>query len=512
MGEVYQARDTRLDRIVAIKVLGATNGRQDLRERFQREARAISKLNHPHVCTVHDVGQHNGIDYLVMEYLKGETLEDRLNRSSLALDEVLRFGIQIANGLDRAHRSGIEPALDKKQPDPAVQVEIVAPEGAHLSPLGSAISPDGRYVAFVANSEGKDHLWLRPLNARTARILEDTEDAQFPFWSPDSSSIGFFTGTKLKRFDLNGAGTRTLATALFGRGGTWSRDGVILYAPALNSRLWKVSAGGGEPTPVTVLDGARGDARHIFPQFLPDGKHFLFVIHAKDAGRSGAYLGTLEDPSKVEPIPELQGNAFQAVFAPSRGGSLGYLIYAKERSLVAQLFDLRTLRVRGEAQPIVSRESFSVAAFPGFLNVSASLTGTLLDGGASQRARNELVWRARDGRLLEVAGEENDYISPAISPDGSRFAVTKADADSGDYDIWIENLKAKMHLVLPFITALMFIRFGIRTEQASSSRATRPGFPLFFESRSQAPLNLSSCSRSRKRISMGTTSPLTAST
>jgi len=107
MGEVYQARDTRLDRIVAIKVLGATNGRQDLRERFQREARAISKLNHPHVCTVHDVGQHNGIDYLVMEYLKGETLENRLSRSSLALDEVLRWGAQIANGLDRAHRSGI---------------------------------------------------------------------------------------------------------------------------------------------------------------------------------------------------------------------------------------------------------------------------------------------------------------------------------------------------------------------------------------------------------------------
>ena len=107
MGEVYQARDTRLDRIVAIKVLGGTNGRQDLRDRFQREARAISKLNHPHVCTVHDVGQHNGIDYLVMEYLKGETLDARLSRSSLAFDEVLRWAAQIANGLDRAHRSGI---------------------------------------------------------------------------------------------------------------------------------------------------------------------------------------------------------------------------------------------------------------------------------------------------------------------------------------------------------------------------------------------------------------------
>ena len=202
-------------------------------------------------------------------------------------------------------------ALDKKQPDAVVQLEIVAPERAHLSPLGSAISPDGRYVAFVANSDGKDHLWLRPLNARTARILEDTEDAQFPFWSPDSSSIGFFAGTKLKRFDLNGIGTRTLATAPNGRGGTWSRDGVILYSPNLSSRLWKVSAAGGEPTPVTVLDDARGDARHNFPQFLPDGKHFLFVLYAKDAGRSGTYVGTLEDPSKVEPIPELKATPFK---------------------------------------------------------------------------------------------------------------------------------------------------------------------------------------------------------
>ena len=91
----------------------------------------------------------------------------------------------------------------------------------------------------------------------------------------------------------------------------------------------------------------------------------------------------------------------------------------------------------------MSRESFSVAAFPGFLNLSASLTGTLLDGGASQRARNELVWRTRDGRLLEVAGDDNDYITPAISPDGSRIAVTKTDPVSGDYDIWIEDLKLK---------------------------------------------------------------------
>src|SRR3970282_1384507 len=108
MGEVYKARDTRLERIVAIKVLPAhLADKPDLRERFDREARTIAHLNHPHICVLHDVGRQDGIDFLVMEYLEGETLAERLKRGPLPLEQALSHGIAIADALDRAHRQGI---------------------------------------------------------------------------------------------------------------------------------------------------------------------------------------------------------------------------------------------------------------------------------------------------------------------------------------------------------------------------------------------------------------------
>jgi eukaryotic-like serine/threonine-protein kinase len=641
MGEVYRAKDTRLDRIVAVKVLSRVmHQREDVRQRFEREARAVSKLNHPHICTLHDIGQQDGIDYLVMECLEGETVEARLKRSPLSLPDVLRYGIQIADALDRAHRSGIvhrdlkpsnimltkdgaklldfglaksqgAPApgdqtitqtltsegtilgtlpymapeqLEGKQADtrtdifafgsvlfemltrrkafagnsqasliaaimsadPApfrnldfpmtpplerivrtclaknpedrwqsardialelkfvaesppspsphakqfttkiwpwlagallsaifalvawslyyhrqqstaalVQFEITAPQKSEFSGFGSAISPDGRYVAFVAVTEGKERLWVRPLDARNARVLEDTDGAQFPFWSPDSSSIGFFTHTQLKRIDLNGL-QRTIVTTANGRGGAWSRDGVIVYSPRwLSSPLWKVAATGGDPVPATVLDIGRGDARHNFPQFLPDGRHFIFFAHSTDPQRSGPHIGSLDDPARIEAIPQLRGNAFQAVYAPSGNSQDGHLIYVRDRSLIAQPFNTRTLRLEGEPQLVLSRDSSSVASSPGFLNLTASSTGTLLDGG-SQRVNNELIWRKRDGTLIDVAGEEGDYITPRISPDTSRLAVTKADSISGNYDIWIDDFKQKLFSRLTFQRGLNF--------------------------------------------------------
>src|SRR5262249_34089068 len=108
MGEVYMARDTRLDRTVAIKVLSAhLSSSPDLRARFEREAKTISGLQHPHICVLHDVGSQNGVDFLVMEYLEGETLAARIQRKTLTQDEVLKIGIEVADALDKAHRSGI---------------------------------------------------------------------------------------------------------------------------------------------------------------------------------------------------------------------------------------------------------------------------------------------------------------------------------------------------------------------------------------------------------------------
>src|SRR5215472_16845645 len=108
MGEVYRARDTRLERTVAVKVLPShLSSSPEIRQRFEREAKTISQLSHPHICALYDVGNQDGVEYLVMEFLEGETLADRLGRGPLPTDQTLRYGIEMADALDRAHRQGI---------------------------------------------------------------------------------------------------------------------------------------------------------------------------------------------------------------------------------------------------------------------------------------------------------------------------------------------------------------------------------------------------------------------
>src|SRR5690349_17051370 len=108
MGEVYRARDTRLERIVAVKILPShLSSNPEAKQRFEREARTISSLNHPHICVLHDVGSQDGVDYLVMECVEGETLAKRLENGALPLEQVLKYGAQIADALDKAHRSGV---------------------------------------------------------------------------------------------------------------------------------------------------------------------------------------------------------------------------------------------------------------------------------------------------------------------------------------------------------------------------------------------------------------------
>jgi len=189
---------------------------------------------------------------------------------------------------------------------PETRVEINTP--ATDQPTMFALSPDGRQIVFVASGDGASRLWLRSLVSTTAQPLAGTEGARSPFWSPDSRSIGFFAGSALKRLDLGGGTPQTLAVVVNNVGGTWSADGVIVFAPTNPSPLMRVAASGGEPVPLTTLDVPRSTA-HKYPQFLPDGRHFLFYAQGSAAG---IYLGTLDGGDLKRRVPNDTSGAYLA--------------------------------------------------------------------------------------------------------------------------------------------------------------------------------------------------------
>jgi Tol biopolymer transport system component len=637
MGEVYKARDTRLGREVAIKVLPSHLSKDpEPRLRFEREARAIAALSHPHICAIHDVGTQDGVEYLVMELLEGQTLADRLDKGALPAGEALKFGVEIADALDRAHCAGIvhrdlkpgnimltksgvklldfglakfaaaeRPASDlsappapsaasqpltekgavmgtfqymapeqlkgkeadaradlfafgcvlyematgktafahasqaslvsailKQEPKPVPELAPLAPPAlerlvrmclaidpedrwqnardarnelvwiAQMGPeagapavpgsgrrrreraawmvAGSALvvaliaavtamrrtpaphpikaailpqqgvrfssnstapnllalSPDGSRLAYCAHSGmGADRLWIQALDSGEARPLEGTEGASQPFWSPDGRSLGFFAHRKLKRVGADGGPVVTLATAINPRGGTWNATGTILFTPNYASPVFRVPAEGGVATAVTRLDKAAGEATHRYPEFLPDGRHFLYLARSAGAGAGAepvVYAGSIDAPDR-KPVVKVASNVAYAS---------GHLLFMRQGVLVAQPFDPGTLATRGEAVAIAanarmderySRGSFSVSTN----GVLAYQTGMLL-------RRDVLRRYDRSGRALDTLGESTTFFddgSPTISPDGSRAAVAIL-GERGISGIWLVNTKS----------------------------------------------------------------------
>ena len=628
MGEVYRARDTRLDRVVAVKVLsGALTADSESRLRFEQEARAIAALNDPHICTIHDVGRHGDLDYLVLEYLEGETLADRLRRRpALAVPEALAIAIQIGDALDRAHHAGIahrdlkpgnvmllrrsasaghpdvklldfglagrttgshpttsersiaatvgpsivatrppsatvssgfsgtvqyvppeqldgaagdhrgdifafgcvlyemlagrkafeggsmvtvvaaimssdpppipglqaaHPLLDHvmrrcfdKNPDrrwqsigdvtgelrwiaeqPAVApVPIAAPPSsrrwgmalaavallaiAAMLVIGlrkeavpavpvlqlelttaptddptMALSADGTTLAFVANQNRIPMLWVRTLDTRENRVLPGTAGASFPFWSPDGRSLGFFAGSKLKRIDVAGGQPIVVADAPNGRGGTWNAEGVILFAPGVQTPIMRTSTRGGAAAPVTQPNVGSGPD-HRWPQFLPGGRRFLFSSTLGAPDTRGVYIGSIDGGS---PVKVLAGDAAGKFAPPDR------LLTVVQGALQAYSFDSASGAVTGEPVGIAQ----GIAGGAGALAVSD--TG-LLAYRAGTAQRRQLVWVDRDGTVLREIGSPqtvNDA-SPELSPDERSVVVFSG--RSGDNDVWVVEL------------------------------------------------------------------------
>jgi serine/threonine protein kinase/Tol biopolymer transport system component len=622
MGEVYRARDTRLNRTVALKVLPALKASREFRRRFDREARAIAGLNHPHICTLHDVRHEAGLDILVMEYCEGMTLAERLKRGALPVDQVVRYGTEIAAALDHAHRHGLThrdlkpgnimltpagaklldfglaklherdatelaaptgvteafdvtvagtvvgtrqymapeqledkpvderadtfafgavlyemltgrrafeansqigliaailsseplpiatlqplapPALRRvikhclaKNPDdrwsrmhdvllelngitedlsaaaseavrkprrlpaalmwllaglvtllvgglawraasrPAAEsvspsvsrFPVFAPETATLASLdGLIVSPDGRRFTFVASlADGKPLLWVRLRDALSAQPLSGTEGASHPFWSPDSRFVGFFADGKLKTIEVSGGPPETVCDAPFGRSGTWSERGVILFARSGRDPLFSVSAAGGVPAQATTLDSARGDWGHRTPHFLPGGQQFLYVVRSTQSQRQGVYVGTLGGGQG----PRLLSGDSSAIFARP-----GYVLYVDGATLMARPFDLGRLQMAGEPFAVAHPVGYDVTTGRAFFSVSDDGVLTYRGGGDPNM---QLTWFDRRGTRLATVGPPGQYWDLSLSPDDKRIAVTRMDTLLGARDIWV---------------------------------------------------------------------------
>jgi len=323
---------------------------------------------------------------------------------------------------------------------PLVRFMIEAPEGATLKmPAETAVSPDGSMLAFVARDRAGDtHLHLRPLSSPEARIVQGTTGAELPFWSPDGRMLAFFAEGKLLKVALDGSAPVALCDAPDPRGGDWSSEGVILFAPNNQGPIARVSSNGGTPVEVTRVDNARGELGHRYPQFLPDGRHFLFV--AIGSGDSvTTFAGALDggEPEKVMNAGSM-----------ARWAEPGFLLFldtgvnSPRRRLLAQRFDAAARRPAGDAMLLadpVSSENF------GYPNVAASQGGTLVVQHQPE-AHTRLTWHDRTGAPVGVAVEDITIGGGALSPDGERLAY----ADTRVNDIFVLDLKSGVATRLTF--------------------------------------------------------------
>jgi Tol biopolymer transport system component len=312
-----------------------------------------------------------------------------------------------------------------------LRLSILPPNNASFESF--AVSPDGRKLAFTAPLNGRIMLWVRALDSLEAKLLAGTDNASCPFWSPDSVSIGFFVPNKLKAVEIGGGPARDIADVVVGRGGAWSPEGVILFCPRPIGILYQISATGGAPAPVTSLDEARAEVAHGFPQFLPDGRHFLYLAAGSRPGGSSIRAGSLDSPhSKV-----LLSADTSAAYAPALRGHSGSLLFVHDGALMAQAFDWQRLELSGERTVIVPQvrfERWNQARF------SASSNGVLLyQGGCAES--HQLAWFDRQGLLLSAAGPRNNYRSLSLSPDERYVAVNRFDDPGSAFPtIWVLDL------------------------------------------------------------------------
>ncbi len=319
---------------------------------------------------------------------------------------------------------------------PFINSALLPPDGTEFS-FGNAqtqalpaLSPDGTRLVFGAKSkDGKAQLWLRRLDSPTSQPLPGTEGAIFPFWSPDSRWVAFGQGRKLEKIDIQGGPPVQVADLEGGlRGGSWSPERVIIFGVSGGSAhgLFRVAEAGGTATPATTLENGRESRNHVFPWFLPDGRHFLYT--SQQYGDLPVRVGSLDEPGKPG---KLVAQASSTV-----AYALGHLLYLREGTLVAQPFDPNRLETKGEAVPIAEVvPTVMQPSRPAVYSVSAS--GLLVYQSGAAVASHSILWKDRQGKTLGTLGESIGEIDGmTLSPDGKRLAARILDLTS-NYDIWV---------------------------------------------------------------------------
>jgi serine/threonine protein kinase len=322
------------------------------------------------------------------------------------------------------------------RPAQVVESSILPPPGTSFVTMTPAsgpavLSPDGTRLAFSARDDkGKILLYVRALTSLTAQALAGTENAMYPFWAPDSRRIGFFVPGKLMKIDANGGLPQTLceSSPTGGRGGAWSKQGVIVFNPQAVKPLFRVSESGGVPEPASKLEASENS--HRWPQFLPDGKHFLYWSRGTGGPQDNTlFVGLL---GSLEAKQILKGTTMAAYAS-------GYLLFMRDTRLLAQPFDLARLEVTGEAVTLAEGITLNdLSARPIF---SASENGTLVYQFSAAPAVWNLLWFTRDGKQVgSIPQQGAPYFGPSLSADGNRLAVSFA-STLGANGIWIFDLQ-----------------------------------------------------------------------
>jgi len=334
-------------------------------------------------------------------------------------------------GLQRFGAAPPPPAADR------LLLEIGPPAGHEFlveSNAGAAvISPDGSSVAFIVQTPAGRRVYVRSLATGETRAISGTDEAHYPFWSPDSRTLAFFGTSKLFTVSIAGGLPEAIADIQQGRGGSWSDTGVILFTPRGSGVVHRVSARGGAVEPVTALDAGRGENAHYWPVALPGGRAFLFFVRSTRPENNGIYLGSID--GSAAPV-RIVTSLSSGVYAPPRGAGPGHLLWVRDGVLLAQLLDIPAARLTGEVMTLASDVRVEESQRGIFASVSSN--GTIV--WASALASDlELAWFARDGRRLgTLPVAPGKILQPRLSPDGTKLAFTRA--ATGTADVWLHDI------------------------------------------------------------------------